>query len=152
MVSADDLLGLVEAGAEAAAAAATTEPPTSPEKIAEDKAAAPAAAPAQKAADTRDESNDQVLTPAVRRLVKELNLDASKIKGSGKNGRILKSDVMAFLDQQATPGDDPDLRAAAPHAASKVFRLRYPGATSTAASASSRASINWFPSLRRWEI
>jgi len=39
-----------------------------------------------------------VLTPAVRKLVKELNLDPSQIKGTGKDGRILKSDVMAYLD------------------------------------------------------
>ncbi|MEO5341760.1 MAG: 2-oxoglutarate dehydrogenase complex dihydrolipoyllysine-residue succinyltransferase [Gammaproteobacteria bacterium SHHR-1] len=39
-----------------------------------------------------------VLTPAVRRLVKELDLDPGKIPGSGKDGRILKSDVMKYLD------------------------------------------------------
>jgi 2-oxoglutarate dehydrogenase E2 component (dihydrolipoamide succinyltransferase) len=39
-----------------------------------------------------------VLTPAVRKLVKEHNLDPTQIKGSGKDGRILKSDVMSYLD------------------------------------------------------
>ncbi len=38
------------------------------------------------------------LTPAVRRLIKELNLDPSRITGTGKHGRILKADVMRYLD------------------------------------------------------
>ena len=49
----------------------------------------------------------------MRRLVKELNIDPAQITGTGKNGRILKSDVMAYLDQQKAT-DDADLRAAAP--------------------------------------
>ena len=104
VVTADELLATVEAGA--TAAGPPTEAPTSPEK-----AAAQAAEPAA-AADESADSGDQVLTPAVRRLVKEMNIDTSKIKGTGKNGRILKSDVMAFLDKQSS-ADDADLRAAA---------------------------------------
>ena len=42
--------------------------------------------------------SDPVLAPAARRLVKELGLDAAAIPGSGKDGRILKSDVTAYLD------------------------------------------------------
>ena len=106
VVTADQLLAVVEAGATATGPA--TELPTSPEKLAQ--ASAPAAGDA---VESPDEDADQVLTPAVRRLVKELNIDASKIKGSGKNGRILKSDVMAFLDQQGS-SDDADLRATVP--------------------------------------
>ena len=107
VVTADQLLAIVEAGATASGPA--TEQPTSPEKIAQATAAPSPAG----AAESDYEDTDQVLTPAVRRLVKELNIDASKIKGSGKNGRILKSDVMAFLDQQ-TAGEDPDLQATIP--------------------------------------
>jgi len=40
------------------------------------------------------------LSPSVRHLVKELNIDTTQIQGSGKDGRILKSDIMAWLDQQ----------------------------------------------------
>jgi len=117
VVTADELLAVVDAGATAAAPA--TEPSTSPEKPADaPAAAAPAVATAAETADT----GDQVLTPAVRRLVKEMNIDASKIKGTGKNGRILKSDVMAFLDKQSS-SDDADLRAAAaPSGASDLRR------------------------------
>ena len=107
VVTADELLAIVEAGA--TAPGPSTEPPTSPEKVAE----APAeTAPAAEPADAGAGSGDQVLTPAVRRLVKEMNIDASKITGTGKNGRILKSDVMAYLDKQSS-NEDPDLKAAA---------------------------------------
>ena len=110
VVTADELLAIVEAGATAAGPA--TELPTSPEKAAEAEAEAAAKpAPVAAAAETA-ETGDQILTPAVRRLVREMNIDASKIKGTGKNGRILKSDVMAYLDKQSS-ADDADLRAAA---------------------------------------
>ena len=118
VVTADQLLAIVEMGA--AAAAPVTEPPTSPEKIKEAETESQMQRPAAAAAAEPDsDDGDTVLTPAVRRLVKELNIDASKIKGTGKNGRILKSDVMAYLDQQA-PSDDADLRAAAPAGAATV--------------------------------
>ncbi len=37
------------------------------------------------------------ISPAVRRLLEEHDLDISSIKGSGRNGRVLKRDVMALL-------------------------------------------------------
>ncbi|MEW8046906.1 MAG: 2-oxoglutarate dehydrogenase complex dihydrolipoyllysine-residue succinyltransferase [Candidatus Thiodiazotropha sp.] len=40
------------------------------------------------------------LSPAVRRLVKESGIDPSTIQGSGKNGRIVKSDVEAAIAAQ----------------------------------------------------
>ena len=49
------------------------------------------------------------LSPAVRRLLDEHDLDATIIIGSGKDGRITKSDVMSYLkshsDENVTPGD-----------------------------------------------
>ena len=60
--------------------------------------------PTKPAAKSQSNKDADVLTPAVRKLVKELNLDPSQIKGTGKDGRILKSDVMAYLDARE-PGD-----------------------------------------------
>ena len=110
VVTADQLLGLVEAGATASATA--TEPPTSPEKIKETESAPVGSAPpsTEETVGTTDAANP-VLTPAVRRLVKELNIDASKISGTGKNGRILKSDVMKFLDSQDKQEHEQELEA-----------------------------------------
>lgn len=53
-------------------------------------AAVVTAAPAAEAVD-----NVTTLSPAVRRLVLEHGLDPSKIKGSGKDGRLTKEDVLA---------------------------------------------------------
>eukprot|EP00049_Salpingoeca_infusionum_P018211 m.356227 g.356227 ORF g.356227 m.356227 type:complete len:485 (+) comp17474_c0_seq1:44-1498(+) len=39
-----------------------------------------------------------LMTPAVRRLTREHNLNIDDIVGSGKNGRILKEDVLDFLE------------------------------------------------------
>jgi len=48
-------------------------------------------------------------SPAVRRLLEEHDLDATMVSGSGKDGRITKADVMAFLkddhSSNVTPGD-----------------------------------------------
>ncbi|KAG0057452.1 hypothetical protein BGZ83_010020 [Gryganskiella cystojenkinii] len=59
-------------------------------------------------------------TPAVRRVAKENNVDISHIKGSGKGGRVMKEDVMAYLanGRQATAA--PKAAAAAPVAAAKA--------------------------------
>ena len=40
-------------------------------------------------------------SPAVRRLVREHHLNLTDIDGSGKDGRVLKEDVLAHLDQPA---------------------------------------------------
>ncbi|MES2147252.1 MAG: biotin/lipoyl-containing protein, partial [Pseudomonadota bacterium] len=57
--------------------------------------AAPAPAPAAPAAD-----DDAVTTmsPAVRRAVLEYHVDPSRIKGSGKDGRLTKDDVIAAAE------------------------------------------------------
>ena len=71
--------------------------------------AAPTAKPA---AASKPEANTQqaqkpqahTLSPAVRRLVEENNLDANAISASGKDGRLTKGDVLEFLEKnQSTP-------------------------------------------------
>ena len=42
------------------------------------------------------------LSPAVRRLVEENNLDASSIPASGKDGRLTKGDVLFFLEKEVS--------------------------------------------------
>jgi 2-oxoglutarate dehydrogenase E2 component (dihydrolipoamide succinyltransferase) len=48
-------------------------------------------------------------SPSVRRLLEEHDLDTTMVTGSGKDGRVTKADVMAFLkaddSSDTTPGD-----------------------------------------------
>ncbi|HDS1198095.1 TPA: 2-oxoglutarate dehydrogenase complex dihydrolipoyllysine-residue succinyltransferase [Shewanella algae] len=62
------------------------------------KEQAEAAAP--KAEEAAAEGND-ALSPSVRRLIAEHNLDAAKIKGTGVGGRITKEDVEAFVKSRS---------------------------------------------------
>ena len=81
-----------------------------PEDAPAEEEAADAAEPEEAAASTDDEpASAPKMSPAVRRLLDEHDLDATIIVGSGKDGRITKSDVMAYLkshsDENVTPGD-----------------------------------------------
>lgn len=101
------LLAMINEGAAAAAA-----PAASPAAKAESASSAPAAsAPADE-----DEGGSLTLSPAVRRLVLEHGLDPSKIKGTGKDGRLTKDDVMAAV-AAGTAKASASAPAAAPAAA-----------------------------------
>jgi 2-oxoglutarate dehydrogenase E2 component (dihydrolipoamide succinyltransferase) len=68
-------------------------------------ATAPAVVPAAAAAAPvlAAESADLTLSPSVRRLVLEFGVDPTKIKGTGKDGRLTKEDVLAAAAQAPTP-------------------------------------------------
>jgi 2-oxoglutarate dehydrogenase E2 component (dihydrolipoamide succinyltransferase) len=82
-------------------------------------AAAPAAEKETKAPVAEvSASADAKMSPAVRRMLDEHDLDATVVMGSGKDGRITKSDVLAYLkshsDENVTPGDPaPELEVGA---------------------------------------
>ncbi|MCE7886811.1 MAG: 2-oxoglutarate dehydrogenase complex dihydrolipoyllysine-residue succinyltransferase [Alphaproteobacteria bacterium PRO2] len=65
------------------------------------KAAAPAPAPApapkQEAPKQQPANEDVKLSPAVRKMLADNNLDASQIQPSGRDGRISKEDVEKFV-------------------------------------------------------
>jgi 2-oxoglutarate dehydrogenase E2 component (dihydrolipoamide succinyltransferase) len=70
---------------------------------------APAAAPAA----AEDEDHTTTLSPAVRRAVLEHGVDPSSIKGTGKDGRLTKEDVLAAAQaKKAAPA--PAVSAPAP--------------------------------------
>ena len=47
----------------------------------------------------------KTLSPAVRKIVNDQNLDIEKIKGSGKDGRILKGDLIEKMSSKPEPSD-----------------------------------------------
>ena len=65
-------------------------------------AAKPAAEKKEVAVEATDEG-DAAISPAVRRLISENDLDASQIKGTGKNGRLVKADVEAAIKAKSAP-------------------------------------------------
>src|SRR3569832_1242417 len=81
-----------EAGAGAKAAGSAAAGASAPAAAA--KAAAPAAVSESEGKDAGK------LSPSVCRLVEENNLDPGAIAGSGKDGRLTKSDVVGFLGKQ----------------------------------------------------
>ncbi|HSO81087.1 dihydrolipoyllysine-residue succinyltransferase, partial [Thiocapsa sp.] len=109
LVQSDALLALIEAS-EAGAAPSEREASPPPAKAAPSKAAS--ASPTKVA----PAGSEPQVAPAARRLVKELNLDPQAIPGTGRDGRIHKADVIAYLDEreQAAPAKDPDLTPAGP--------------------------------------
>ena len=117
-VEVDALLALLEEGAAPAVAAA----PAAPKEEAP-KAAPPAAAPAPTAAPIAASAPvaartgaAAVLSPAVRRLVDENNLDAAKIAGTGKDGRLTKGDVQQAIAAGTAKASAASVSAGAPAA------------------------------------
>lgn len=85
--------------------------------LGEGGAAAPAAAaPAVAAGD------DQILSPAARKIAEENGIDPNSIAGTGKGGRVTKEDVVAAVEaKKNAPAAAPAAKPAAPAAASPVF-------------------------------
>ncbi|MGE0611691.1 MAG: 2-oxoglutarate dehydrogenase complex dihydrolipoyllysine-residue succinyltransferase [Hyphomicrobiales bacterium] len=122
------LLGQIKEGAGGAKAQAKAEPKpeaeAKPEPKSESRSAEPAPKPEAKpaqAAQPRSAAAD-TLSPAVRKMVEEKGIDPSKIAGSGKDGRILKEDVM---NARAGNGGSAPHAAPAPTAA-PAAQLRAP--------------------------
>src|SRR3954469_16310625 len=49
-------------------------------------------------AHVEEQQAEPLVTPVVRRMAAEHHLDLSKISGTGRNGRVTKKDVVAFMD------------------------------------------------------
>ena len=53
----------------------------------------------------KEEIVEKVLSPSARKIVTETNIDIKNIKGSGKNGVILKEDVMNLMGSKPSPSE-----------------------------------------------
>ncbi|MGY8990253.1 MAG: 2-oxoglutarate dehydrogenase complex dihydrolipoyllysine-residue succinyltransferase [Rhodospirillales bacterium] len=110
------ILGKLDGDAKATAAPA-------PQK----EAAAPAPTPAPAAAPAPAPAPAAPLSPAVRKLIEDNNLDAAAIPATGKDGRLVKGDVLAFIEAGGTAAAPAPAPAAAPAAApARATAEQYP--------------------------
>ena len=49
--------------------------------------------------------NNQTLSPAVRKIIVENNIDTQSVKGTGKDGRILKGDLISLMGANPQPSE-----------------------------------------------
>ncbi|CRM15932.1 MULTISPECIES: 2-oxoglutarate dehydrogenase complex dihydrolipoyllysine-residue succinyltransferase [Pseudomonas] len=104
-VLSNQVLGSIEEGSAAAAAPAAAAPAA---------ASAPAAAPAAG-------GEDPIAAPAARQLAEENGINLASIKGTGKDGRVTKEDVVAAVEAKKNAPAAAPAKAAAPAAAAPVF-------------------------------
>ena len=133
---------------EPAAAPAPTDAPASP-------AVAPASAPAA-AAPANGSANgpatdhgSHLLSPVVRRLVREHGLDPAALVGTGVGGRITRSDVLNAIDEQqraVAASEAPAASAARPAAGERPLAPNAPSVPVAAA-----AAADWTDGDSRFE-
>lgn len=110
------LLGKIDESGAAVAKPAAAETPTA-EAAEAPKAVAPAAA-----------AGDSIVSPAARKLAADNGLDIEAIKGTGKDGRILKEDVLRAIDEaKAAPAKAPaePTPSVGPRPGAEVLRPRF---------------------------
>ncbi len=104
VVTSGQVLAVIEEGAVAPAAKPVVAPaaPTAAAATAP-AAAAPAARAAAAAGDGDGARESGKLSPSVRRLVEENQLNPAAIPASGRDGRLTKADVVGFMEKKPAP-------------------------------------------------
>lgn len=100
-VTSGQILALIEESATAAAGAATTTAVAAPAAVPATAATAGAAATTAKAAPSAAAAAK--LSPAAKRVAEEHNLDPQTVVGSGRDGRVSKSDLVNYLQAKDAP-------------------------------------------------
>ena len=109
------VLGRIAEGAAAAAKPAAPQP----------AAAQPAQAQAQPQAQPQPQAAAMPLSPAVRKLVDDNRLDPARIEATGRDGRLTKGDVLAYMERPQAAQPQP---AQPPQAAPQPVRAPQPAA------------------------
>ena len=107
-------LGVIEEGTQPAekkpAPAAEEAPAKAPAEAAE---AAPQPEVEEVRAAPAEPAEEGLIMPAARKMIEDNRLDARKIKGTGKGGRITKEDVAAWLESAQQKAAEPEVAAPA---------------------------------------
>jgi pyruvate/2-oxoglutarate dehydrogenase complex dihydrolipoamide acyltransferase (E2) component len=75
-------------------------------------------------------AGDRRYSPVVMRMAAEHGIDLSKLDGTGRNGRVRKQDVLAFLENGGGGGEEPPMHIESPYrpdepAAPRSRRVRF---------------------------
>jgi len=105
--------GQVLAILEVAEAAAANEPAAKPQ---------PAASAEVRTVEGRNDGAPAKLAPAAKRMVEEHKLEVAQIPGSGRDGRVSKSDVIHHMAGKETAPTQANAKATAPAAAQPVAK------------------------------
>src|SRR5215472_2462563 len=133
-VAINSVVGRIQDGSGAAAAAAAPAPGPAPERPGAAPAPSPAPAPPEApqaeapASAAAAEEMGSPLSPLVRKMAREHNIDLSKIRGTGAGGRITKHDLEAYLASSAAA----PAAAAAPPPPSRAPQAAAPQAAPSA--------------------
>lgn len=96
--------------------------PSTP-SVKEAEAVSPAPLPREAPIEPEPTDVQKILSPSVRRLVSEKNIDITEITGTGPGNRITKGDVLLYLEQTPTISPVPprmkDIAATGPEPATK---------------------------------
>ncbi|TXK97128.1 dihydrolipoyllysine-residue succinyltransferase [Methylococcaceae bacterium HT1] len=87
-------------------------------------------------------SHDIPLSPAVRRIIFENDIDPGLLTGTGKGGRITKSDVQDYLAQQSSAAPAPEVKVEpAPEKAPVIINKAIPAPSSSSGRSEQRVPM-----------
>lgn len=120
-----EVIAKLEEGSEGSAPAEAEKPKEQPaeaeDKEEESKASEPpAASKPEEHSSQGGEGESPIVSPAARRLLDENRLTATEVTGTGKDGRVLKEDVLEFLSTNEHPAAPASSTPAPLRAAPKV--------------------------------
>jgi len=123
-----------------------------PDAEPEPKAAPPAPPAPEPVAETATEPAGPI-SPLVRKMARENNIDLGKVKGSGAGGRITKQDVEGYLAQQSQPAAAapaaPASAAPAPAAPAAAPAAPAPAAPAAATGGAGKTRIEPLSTMRQ---
>ncbi len=131
------------------------------EPVAAAEPAVPAAAPVVTNGQSRPRNGGPPISPVVRRMADEHQIDLSLVSGSGRLGRVTKRDLLAYLEQRSEAPALPTLHSESPYIEESSPRpatrdLRPRGQHSSYPSCAAKSASTWCArcrpprSARRW--